>query len=58
VISGSPTDLQPVFETIVRSAVRLCDATFGSVALRDGDRITLPAAHGLEAADLERLDLA
>jgi GAF domain-containing protein len=53
VISSSPTDIQPVFETIARNAVRLCDATFGSVALRDGDRLTLPAAHGLEAADLE-----
>src|SRR4030095_12145873 len=26
VISTSPTDVQPVFETIVRNAVQLCDA--------------------------------
>jgi hypothetical protein len=27
VISSSPTDVQPVFDTIVRSAVRLCDGS-------------------------------
>jgi signal transduction histidine kinase len=31
VISSSPTDVQPVFEAIITSAVRLCDATFGGV---------------------------
>ena len=31
VISSSPTDVQPVFDTIVRSAVRLCDGLFGAV---------------------------
>jgi two-component system NtrC family sensor kinase len=28
VISSSPTDVQPVFDTIVRSVVRLCDGVF------------------------------
>ena len=31
VISSSPTDVQPVFEAIIASALRLCDATFGGV---------------------------
>ena len=30
VISSSPTDLQPVFDTIVRSAVRLCDGRYAN----------------------------
>src|ERR1700761_8457986 len=29
VINTSPTDPQPVFDTIIRSAVRLCAAQFG-----------------------------
>src|SRR5262245_42956167 len=31
VISSSPTDVQPVFNAIVESAVRLCDARYGAV---------------------------
>src|SRR5262245_17440043 len=38
VISRSATDVQPVFETIVRSAVDLCGATYGIVFRYDGDR--------------------
>src|SRR5262249_21590435 len=32
VISSSPTDVQPVFDTIAKSAMRLCGANFGNVA--------------------------
>src|SRR5262245_44042876 len=37
VISQSPTDVQPVFDTIVRSAVRLCDGLFSALFQFDGE---------------------
>jgi GAF domain-containing protein len=43
VISRSQTDVQPVFDTIVRSAVKLCEATFGGLHRFDGEWITLDA---------------
>ena len=46
VISGSPTDIQPVFDTIARSAARLCEG-FDVIVLRiDGDVLRLVAHHG------------
>src|SRR5206468_4400679 len=36
VISNSPTDVQPVFETIVRNAVTLCDGLFANAFRFDG----------------------
>jgi signal transduction histidine kinase len=44
VISTSPTDLQPVFETIAENALRLCDAAVSGVLRFDGALIHL-AAH-------------
>src|SRR5262245_30410871 len=43
VISRSPTNAQPVFDTIVESAVRLCGAVRGSVYTFDGELIYLGA---------------
>jgi GAF domain-containing protein len=37
VISSSPTDLQPVFQTILDNAVRLCEAQNGAVFRFDGE---------------------
>ena len=45
VISSSPTDVQPVFDTIVRSAVRLCDGVIGAVNTFDGELIHSVALH-------------
>jgi signal transduction histidine kinase/putative methionine-R-sulfoxide reductase with GAF domain len=45
VISQSPTDVQPVFDTIVQSAVRLCDGLFGSAYRFDGELMHLAAHH-------------
>jgi signal transduction histidine kinase len=42
VIASSPTDIQPVLDAVIESAVRLCNATDGLIARIDGD-ILLPA---------------
>jgi two-component system, NtrC family, sensor kinase len=44
VISSSPTDTQPVFDTIARSAMRLCEGSFAVVGRYDGELLHL-AAH-------------
>ena len=44
VISQSPTDVQPVFDAIADSAVRLCESTFGVVHRFDRTNIELPIA--------------
>src|SRR6185436_18460582 len=46
VISSSPTDVQPVFDTIVRSAVRLCKARIAAVFRSDGRMLHQPANFG------------
>ncbi len=43
-ISSSPTDLAPVFETVVTNAARLCEAHFAFVMLNEDGRLNL-AAH-------------
>jgi len=48
VISQSQTDVQPVFEAIAESALRLCDAKHGMVFLFDGELIHLAAVTGTE----------
>jgi signal transduction histidine kinase/uncharacterized protein YdhG (YjbR/CyaY superfamily) len=45
VISQSPTDVQPVFDTIVRSAVHLCDGLYGTAIRFDGKLMHLAAGH-------------
>jgi GAF domain-containing protein/anti-sigma regulatory factor (Ser/Thr protein kinase) len=46
IISNSPTDLQPVFETIIANATRLCEASYGNLWLCEGDAIRVVALHG------------
>ena len=58
VISQSPTDLRPVFATIVRNAVQLCGATYGSAYRIDGDAIDLVAVTNLSGAGLERFRMS
>src|SRR5215475_6518822 len=52
VISSSPRDLQPVFDVIVRNAVKLCDAAFGGLHRLEGNKITLDGQYGVSADDL------
>jgi len=53
VISSSPTDVQPVFEAIVKSATRLCGASFGSAHRFDGQHITIEAREGFTPEEIE-----
>jgi GAF domain-containing protein/anti-sigma regulatory factor (Ser/Thr protein kinase) len=47
VISRSPTDAQPVFDTIAASATRLCDGLYSVVFRFDGEMITVAADSGV-----------
>src|SRR5215469_8575807 len=44
VISGSPGDLQPVFQTMLENATRICEANFGTLQLRESDNTFRVAA--------------
>jgi GAF domain-containing protein/anti-sigma regulatory factor (Ser/Thr protein kinase) len=44
-ISSSLGDLQPVFETMLENAVRICDAKFGKIRRWDGEVLHLVATH-------------
>ena len=55
VISGSPTDVQPVFDTIVSSAVRLCDGLFSALFQFDGELIHQVAQHNFTPEALEEV---
>jgi two-component system, NtrC family, sensor kinase len=54
VISSSPTDVQPVFEAIVRSATQLCAGLHGTVLRYDDNLMHLAAHHGYSGESLEQ----
>src|SRR6516164_1932055 len=46
VISSSPGDLQPVFDAMLVSATRLCEASYGTMWLDEGGQMRVAARHG------------
>jgi two-component system NtrC family sensor kinase len=53
VISRSPTNVQPVFDAIAESAVRLCDGQFSFVVRFDGKVMDFASCCGLSAEGLD-----
>jgi len=53
VISSSPGELGPVFQAMLENAVRICDAKFGNLWLREGDNFRIGATHGAPPAYVE-----
>ena len=50
VISSSPGELEPVFQAMLESATRLCEAKFGNLFLYEGGGLRLVAAHNVPPA--------
>jgi GAF domain-containing protein len=46
IISSSPGKLEPVFQSMLENATRLCGANFGTMYLREGDAFRAVAMHG------------
>ena len=46
VISSSPGDLEPVFQTMLENAINICEAKFGNLFLVDGDGCRWAAGTG------------
>jgi transcriptional regulator with GAF, ATPase, and Fis domain len=45
IISTSPGELKPIFQAMLENAVRICEAVFGNLYLRDADSFHMVAAH-------------
>jgi GAF domain-containing protein/anti-sigma regulatory factor (Ser/Thr protein kinase) len=53
VISSFPGDLEPVFRAMLENATRICEASFGSMLLREGGRLRRVATHNTPAGFIE-----
>jgi GAF domain-containing protein len=53
VISSSPGELEPVFQTMLANATRICEAKFGTLNLFDGDVFRNVALYNVPPAYLE-----
>ena len=50
VISSSPSDLRPVFQSMLENSVRICEAKFGQMFLCEGDKVRPVAYFNVPAA--------
>ena len=50
VIGSSPGKLEPVFQTMLENAVRICEAKFGTLYRTEGDSVRCVAMHGVPKA--------
>src|SRR5262245_39504636 len=59
VISSSPGELTPVFDSVLANATQLCEANFGNLFLYDGEAFRTTALHHAPSAYAEsrRLDI-
>ena len=53
VISSSQGELDPVFQTMLESATRVCGASFGTMNLWDGEKYNIVAVHNIPSAFAE-----
>ena len=53
VISSSAGELEPVFETMLENATRICEAKFSTMYFREGDGFRAVATHGAPPAYVE-----
>jgi two-component system, NtrC family, sensor kinase len=53
VISSSPGDLAPVFETMLENATRICEAQFGTLYRAEGDGVRCVGMHNAPKAFIE-----
>jgi GAF domain-containing protein len=58
VISSSPTDVQPVLDAIVKTAVKLCNSHDAVILLKDVNDLHIVAHHGPMAVDFARIPIA
>ena len=57
-IADAPTDLQPVFDRIVKNAARLCRSVLSAVYRRDGDEVHLVAHDKFSAESIAAVQKA
>jgi signal transduction histidine kinase/predicted component of type VI protein secretion system len=56
VISSSPGELEPVFQSMLRNATRLCEAESASLILREGSDLRIVARYNAPAALLQQME--
>src|SRR6266446_326528 len=53
VISGSPGELEPVFQAMLENATRICEAKFGNLYLHEGGALRVVASYNVPRAFAE-----